>query len=100
MTLDKIFYDLFDSPKYKQRFNIIETRTICLKSNNCDDIYVKTNAPKEEIENAIDFQNTYRCENDKWDENFDCDFSIMVAYLQGKGYIFEDVSATSEVYYW
>ena len=101
MKRNKTFNELFSSPKYQIKFEGVESRTICFKSNDCEDIYVKTNAPKHEIENAIDFQNAYRCEyKDNEEFDFDGDFAIMEAYIKDKGYSFKVVSNASEIYNW
>lgn len=60
------------------------------------DIYIKTNAPKEEIQKAL----SHRCdmrEQMLYDDV--CDFEIIQNYLQEKGYSFYDFDI-EEKYYW
>ena len=57
-------------------------------------LYVSTNAPKEEIENAIIHRN-----NELEKGNYgSSDFEIIQDYLNDKGYYFFDVNL--EEYYW
>ena len=77
----------------------MEDRIIVLKYDSCDCIiyndYCKTNATKEEIEEAIEYKNNVRLEVD----NPCSDFELLQEYLETKGkYIsyFDDI----EEYWW
>lgn len=59
-------------------------------------IVINTNAPKEEIENAIIYKNTARNYR-KFDTL--CDWEIIQNYLEEKGYSFCDLNV-DEIYYW
>lgn len=75
-----------------------ETRLINL--HDCDtDFLVETNAPAEEIQNALEHKNQM-LEND--DPTFRSDFEEMQDYLQNKGYTFEQIGYINEIesYYW
>ena len=70
-------------------------RTRIINLYDCDtDYLVKTNAPAEEIQNAIDYKNTM-LEND--DPAFRSDFEEMQEYLQKKHYRFEGVGYVKEM---
>ena len=60
---------------------------------------VETNAPEEEIRNAIAHKNQM-LEND--DPSFRSDFEEMQEYLQNKGYEFDQIGYVNEIesYYW
>ena len=75
----------------------METRIINLY--DCDtNFLVKTNAPAEELENAIAYKNDL-LENDK---PISSDFEAMQEYLMDKGYIFDSVGYVNEIesYLW
>lgn len=75
----------------------METRIINLF--DCDtNFLVETNAPEEEIENAIAYKNDL-LEND---EPISSDFEAMQEYLMDKGYIFDSVGYVNEIesYLW
>lgn len=63
-------------------------------------IYVKTNAPSDDIEDAI----AYREELiERWieqDTDIDCSFNAIANYLIEKGYYFEEVEEDCEEYWW
>ena len=60
---------------------------------------VETNAPEEEITNAIAHKNQML---EKDDPNFRSDFEEMQEYLQNKGYTFDQIGYVNEIenYYW
>lgn len=70
--------------------NLFDYETNCL---------VETNAPEEEIRNAIAHKNQM-LEND--DPSFRSDFEEMQDYLHNKGYTFEQIGYPDEIerYYW
>ena len=75
-----------------------ETRIINLC--DCDtDYLVETNAPVEEIDNAIDYKNEMLANDDP---SFRSDFEEMQEYLHSKGYIFEAIGYVNEIesYLW
>lgn len=75
-----------------------ETRIINLY--DCEtDYLVKTNAPVEEIDNAIDYKNELLANDDP---SFRSDFEEMQEYLHSKGYIFEAIGYVNEIesYLW
>jgi len=71
-------------------------RIIVLRDWHDGDIYVETNAPEEEIRNAIYYKDNVR-ENGN-EENY-TDFEIMQQYLEEKGYYLND-SVELEIYGW
>lgn len=75
-----------------------ETRIINLYDDDTN-FLVETNAPEEEIENAIEYKNQM-LEND--DPSFRSDFEEMQEYLQNKGYEFDQIGYVNEIesYYW
>ena len=75
-----------------------DTRIINLFDDDTN-FLVKTNAPEEEIRNAIDHKNQM-LEND--DPSFRSDFEEMQEYLQNKGYEFDQIGYVNEIesYYW
>ena len=74
------------------------TRIINLFDNETN-FLVETNAPEEEIRNAIAHKNQM-LEND--DPSFRSDFEEMQDYLQNKGYTFNSFGYIEEIegYYW
>ena len=68
--------------------------------HDCDtDLLVETNAPAEEIRNAIAHKNKMLEEDD---ESFRSDFEEMQEYLQNKGYEFDQIGYVNAVewYLW
>ena len=70
-----------------------DTRIINLFDDDTN-FLVKTNAPKEEIRNAITHKNQM-LEND--DPGFRSDFEEMQEYLWNKGYDFEQIGYVDEI---
>lgn len=62
-------------------------------------LLVLTNAPAEEIRNALDYKNQMLIDDDP---SFRSDFEEMQEYLWDKGYDFEQVGYVEEIegYYW
>ena len=76
----------------------MKTRIINLY--DCDtNFLVKTNAPVDEIEKALDYKNEM-LEND--DPNFRSDFEEMQEFLETKGYTFNEIGYVNEIesYLW
>lgn len=64
-----------------------------------NNLLVQTNAPAEEIRNALDYKNEMLINDDP---SFRSDFEEMQEYLWNKGYIFEQVGYVEDIegYYW
>lgn len=64
-----------------------------------NNLLVQTNAPAEEIRNALDYKNEMLINDDP---SFRSDFEEMQEYLWNKGYIFEQVGYIEDIegYYW
>lgn len=75
-----------------------DTRIINLFDDDTN-FLVETNAPEEEIRNAIAYKNQM-LGND--DPSFRSDFEEMQEYLQNKGYVFDQIGYVNEIesYYW
>ena len=74
----------------------MEERVIKFK-DEYGDIYVKTNAPSYEIEDAI----AYREELiDDGNDEEDCGFNAIANYLTERGFTFEEQEEDCEEYWW
>ena len=64
-----------------------------------NNLLVQTDAPAEEIRNALDHKNQMLIDDDP---SFRSDFEEMQEYLWNKGYIFEQVGYVEDIegYYW
>lgn len=63
-------------------------------------IYVKTNAPSYEIENAIAYREELIEQLIEQDTYEDCSFNVIANYLIEKGYTFEEQEEDCEEYWW
>lgn len=61
-----------------------------------DRAYIETDAPSEEIEDAI----AYKDELLDSDVEIDSEFDVVQKYLQERGYYFEEVVEDVEEYWW
>lgn len=61
-----------------------------------DRVYIETDAPSEEIEDAI----AYKDELLDSDVVIDCEFDVVKKYLQERGYYFEEAIEDVEEYWW
>ncbi len=92
------FDELISSPRFSLKYPKCSSRVIILKAEDERNLWVDTDAPSVEIQNAIDFKNQYFYECDDWDEFFDSDFSVIQTYLKEKGFNFAETG--SEEYWW
>ena len=76
----------------------MEERIIVFRDVNAkeEEICISTNAPREEIENALSYRNLVM---EKGLLDYLCDFEIIQDYLEKRGYVFYDLN-TREKYYW
>lgn len=75
---------------------IVKFKDVC----GYEDIYVKTNAPSYEIEDAIAYRQELVEQFIEQDCEEDCGFNAIANYLTQRGFTFEEVEEDCEEYWW